>query len=224
MPDKIKYIFNIMSSQGYIKNMGSTQTFIKVPFEREKYYDINWNANYDGEQANIRLNIDDNGDNAEIMAKLDNNDLAQLLNVPSIRGDLRERLVTDFLVEQKQQQQIPSIPIPLLKKFEENPVIILTREKVRPNLKYQPFLRPQPLRKSRRPQYNKLAKQLKDGRIGKTAALKYRTPLPKTMRIHLTSATTDKGKGTRISTRKRKQSGKRKSTRRNGVSLFRNLF
>ena len=72
-----------------------------------------------------------------------------------------------------------------------------------------------------------LAKQLKDARVnrvGKTAALKYRTPLPKTMRIHLTSATTDKGKGTRISTRKRKQSGKRKSTRRNSVSLFRNLF
>ena len=214
-----------MSSQGYIKNMGSTQTFIKVPYEREKYYDINWNANYDGEQANIRLNIDDNGDNAEIMAKLDNNDLAQLLNVPSIRGDLRERLTTDFLSRQQQQQQIPSIP--LLEKVEETPVIILRREKVRPNLRFQPFLRPQSLRKSRRPEYNKLAKQLKDARVnrvGKTAALKYRTPLPKTMRIHLTSATTDKGKGTRISTRKRKQSGKRKSTRRNSVSLFRNLF
>jgi len=211
-----------MSSQGYIKNMGSTQTFIKVPYEREKYYDINWNANYDGEQANIRLNIDDNGDNAEIMAKLDNNDLARLLNVPSIRGDLRERLTTDFLSRQQQEEQeIPSIP--LLEKVEENPVIFLRREKVRPNLKYQPFLRPQSLRKSRRPEYNKLAKQLKDARVnrvGKTAALKYRTPLPKTMRIHLTSASTDKGKGTR----KRKQSGKRKSTRRNGVSLFRNLF
>lgn len=202
-----------MSSQGYIKNMGSTQTFIKVPYEREKYYDINWNANYDGERANIRLNIDDNGDNAEIMAKLDNNDLAQMLNIPSVRGDLHERL-------------LPLLEMPSIENVEEKPIIILNRERVRPNLKYQPFLRPLPVKNSRKLKYNKLAKVLKDARInrvGKTAALQYRTPLPKTMRIHLTSASTDKGKG--LTTRKKKQNGKRKSTRRNrGVNLFRNLF
>jgi hypothetical protein len=218
MPDKIKYIFNIMSSQGYIKNMGSTQTFIKIPYEKERYNDIHWDANYDGEQANIRLNIDDNGNNAEIKARLDNNDLAQLLNVPLIRGDLDARLTNDFLEEKKQ------IPISFLEKVEENPIIILRQEKVHPNLRFQPFLRPQ--KSSRRLKYNKLPKQLKDASpklVGKTAALQYRTPLPKTMRIHLTSNSSGRGNGK--GTRKKKRNGRRKSTRRNrGVSLFRNLF
>jgi hypothetical protein len=206
---KIKYIFNIMSSQGYIKNMGSTQTFIKVPYEKERYNDIHWDANYDGEQANIRLNIDDNGNNAEIRAKLDNNDLAQLLNVPSIRGDLDARLTNDFLVEREQEPSQPAL---------------ILREPLHTNLKFQPFLRPQ--KKTHRLKYNKLTKQLKDPSpilVGKTAALQYRTPLPKTMRIHLTSDSSGRGKG--VSTKKKKRSGKRKSTRRNrSVGLFRNLF
>lgn len=164
----------MLGQQGYIKNMGSTQTFIKRPNEKERFNDIHWKADYDGNQANIHLNIDDNGNNAEVRASLDNNDLARLLNIPSVRGDLDERLTRDFLVENNQEQ---------------NPVIIL-REPLHPKLKYQPFLRPMSLKKTRKAKYNKLAKVLKDTSpklVGKTAALKYRTPLPKTMRIHLTS-------------------------------------
>ena len=163
----------MLGQQGYIKNMGSTQTFIKRPNEKERFNDIHWEADYDGNQANIHLNIDDNGNNAELRANLDNNDLARLLNIPSVRGDLDERLTRDFLVEKNQ-----------------NPVIIL-REPLHPKLKFQPFLRPQKKTlKLRRPKYNKLSKVLKDASprlVGKTAALQYRTPLPKTMRIHLTS-------------------------------------
>jgi hypothetical protein len=196
----------MLGQQGYIKNMGSTQTFIKMPNEKERFNDIHWEADYDGNQANIHLNIDDNGNNAELRANLDNNDLARLLNIPSVRGDLDERLSRDFPLLQKVEQN-------------QNPIIIL-REPLHPKLKYQPFLRPQ--KKTRRAKYNKLAKVLKDARVdrkdasprlvGKTAALQYRTPLPKTMRIHLTS---DSKGGRRLqrSNRKRSQNSRLSSRR-----------
>jgi hypothetical protein len=191
----------MLGQQAYIKNMGSTQTFIKRPNEKERFNDIHWEADYDGNQANIHLNIDDNGNNAEVRASLDNNDLARLLNIPAVRGDLDERLTRDFLVEKNQ-----------------NPVIIL-REPLHPKLKFQPFLRPQ--KKTRKAKYNKLAKVLKDTRVdredasprlvGKTAALQYRTPLPKTMRIHLTS---DSKGGRRLKrSRKHGQTSRRTSRR-----------
>lgn len=190
----------MIGKQGYIKNMGSTQTFIKRPYEKERYNDIHWEADYDGDQANIRLNIDDNGNNAEVRANLNNDDLAQLLNIKPIRGDLVERLVP--LLEQEQE-----------------PTIVL-REPLHPRLKYQPFLRPQPLKTRRRSvKYNKLAKALKDASVeglelvGKTAALKYRTPLPKTMRIHLTSDS----RGGRKTGKKRSLRNKRNGSTRKRI-------
>jgi hypothetical protein len=188
----------MLGQQAYIKNMGSTQTFIKRPNEKERFNDIHWEADYDGNQANIHLNIDDNGNNAELRANLDNNDLARLLNIPSVRGDLDERLSRDFPLFGKVEQN-------------QNPVIIL-REPLHPKLKYQPFLRPQ--KKTRKAKYNKLAKVLKDTSpklVGKTAALQYRTPLPQTMRIHLTS---DSKGGRRLQRSTRKRSLRNRRTRK----------
>jgi hypothetical protein len=215
----------MIGDQAYIKNVGSTQTFIKNPYKKEQFNDIHWEADYDGNQANIHLNIDDNGNNTEIRANLDNNDLAQLLNIPTIRGDLDKRLYDDF-----------HNPLnPLFPKVDQKPTkLILMHEKLYPKLKYQPFLRPQ---KTHRVKYNKLAKRFKEPTIklvGKTAALKYRTPLPKTMRIHLTSPTEFTAKpsaksgiasGTRKSHNKQRRSKRSASrSKRSGVGLFRNLF
>jgi len=227
----------MIGHEAYIKNVGSTQTFIKNPDEKEQINDIHWEADYDGIQANIHLNIDDNGNNTEIRANLDNNDLAQLLNIPTIRGDLDKRLYKDFynpinpLLEKVEQN--PTVFIkPLL--LDQKPKLILRHEKVHPKLKYQPFLRPQ---KTHRVKYNKLAKRFKEPTIklvGKTAALKYRTPLPKTMRIHLTSPTEFTAKPSAksgIASGTRKSHSKRRSSKRSarrikqsGVGLFRNLF
>jgi hypothetical protein len=199
----------MLGQQSYIKNMGSTQTFIKRPNEKERFNDIHWEADYDGNQANIHLNIDDNGNNAELRANLDNNDLARLLNIPAVRGDLDERLLPLLGKVKANQEQTP------IQLLQEDPVIIL-REPLHPKLKFQPFLRP--VKKTRRLKYNKLAKVLKDARkdaptrlVGNTAALQYRTPLPKTMRIHLTS---DSKGGRRVKrSRKRGQTSRRTSRR-----------
>jgi len=229
----------MIGQQAYIKNVGSTQTFIKNPNEKERFNDIHWEADYDGNQANIHLNIDDNGNNAEIRANLNNNDLAQLLNMPAIRGNLDERLYNDFhnplnplnpLLEKVEQK--PAVFIkPLL--LEQNPRLIIRHEKVHPKLKYQPFLRPQ---KTRRVKYNKLVNRLKEPTIinlvGKPAALKYRTPLPKTMRIHLTSPTEfaskgdSRASGTKRSRSKRtsRRSKRTRSKSSSRINLFRNLF
>jgi hypothetical protein len=192
----------MIGKQAYIKNMGSTQIFIKRPNEKEQFNDIHWEANYDGNQANIHVNVDNNGNNIELNANLDNNDLSRLLNIPAITGDLDQRLQNDFLAEQEQN--------PFSQKVDKTtPILILRKEKLRPKLRFQPFLRPQ--KRTRRPQYNKSAKVLKDPKsklVGKTAALNYRTPLPKTMRIHLTP---DSKGGRRI----KNLTSRRSSSRRN---------
>jgi len=247
----------MIGQQAYIKNVGSTQTFIKNPNEKERFNDIHWEADYDGNQANIHLNIDDNGNNAEIRANLNNNDLAQLLNMPAIRGNLDERLYNDFhnplnplnpLLEKVEQKPVnPLNPLnPLFPKveqkppvfikpllLEQNPRLIIRHEKVHPKLKYQPFLRPQ---KTRRVKYNKLVNRLKEptriNLVGKPAALKYRTPLPKTMRIHLTSPTEfaskgdSRASGTKRSRSKRtsRRSKRTRSKSSSRINLFRNLF
>ena len=207
----------MIGKEAYIKNVGSTQTFIKNPNEKERFNDIHWEAEYDGEQANISVNIDDNGNNAKLTANLDNNDLSRLLNIPVLSGNLDERLRNDYA-------------IPLLEEVEQKPTPLL--EEVRPKLRFQPFLRPQnKTRKLLHPKYYKLIKQFKDARakeprlniVGKTAAFNYRTPFPKTMRVHFTSASAERGKFT--NTRRKRQHVKRNLTRRNrGISLFRNLL
>jgi hypothetical protein len=206
----------MLGQQAYIKNMGSTQTFIKRPNEKERFNDIHWEADYDGNQANIHLNIDDNGNNTEVRANLDNNDLARLLNIPAVRGDLDERLTADFSLPlfEKVQANQEQKPILLL---EQTPEIIL-REPLHPKLKFQPFLRPAPVKKTRKAKYNKLAKALKETRedapprlVGKTAALQYRTPLPKTMRIHLTS---DSKGGRRLKRSRKRGQNSRRANRR----------
>jgi len=219
-----------MIRQNYIKNKGSTQTIIQNGNENPIFNNIHWNANYDGKDANIDVDINDNGDDYKIKAKLDNRDLAQLFNVPAIKGDLNRRLQTDFLSNDvsPMQMQMPIIEAfsdtgkitpKILKVFnnenennennenneqmalqelmhlfpaEKSNEIIFKPEKLRPELKFQPFLRPKPLRLSRikkikknRKTINNIAKRLKAG----PSNFHYRTPSPETLRIHLTPAT-----------------------------------
>jgi hypothetical protein len=286
-----------MRTQNYIKNRGSTQTIIKNDSGKPSFNNINWSVDYDGNEANIDLDINNNGNDTIIKTKLDNNDLAQLLHIPAIMGSLDQRLLTDFplsknknprrkcksmhlknhmnpnqimqqihmkprLVEEPIQIKIMDMmppssetdssmtsfpssdslmiqeskdPISLLKSLTDSPNFspesklspsifekYATDYKPEPlvtQLKYQPFLRPQRLK------HNKSVKQLKAAttikkrkgkRVGKTAARDYRTPLPKTMRIHLTSASGHRSK-------KSKGSGLRK-TRKTKGSLSSRIF
>ena len=79
----------------YIKNRGSTKTLI-YDNNRNHINEINWDVDYDGEVANISLDTQKNGKQKHYDVKLDNEDLANILNVPSVRLPLEKRLKRDF--------------------------------------------------------------------------------------------------------------------------------
>ena len=84
-----------MLNKTYIKNIGSTQTIIgnRCGTHREE---LNWGANYDGNTADIRLNTNSNGKKHKYHFTLDNDDLANMLNVDNVPMPIHQRLKADF--------------------------------------------------------------------------------------------------------------------------------
>ena len=79
-----------------IKNKGVTKTVIRSN-GRSKTNRINWDADYDGEVANISLDIEDDGIKNNYSSRLTNDDIAALLTPPQeTQMSLEERLLNDF--------------------------------------------------------------------------------------------------------------------------------
>jgi hypothetical protein len=81
----------------YIQNYGFTKTYIKTNGKKAEN-ELQWIGDYDGEKANIQLDINDNGEKGLINLELDNNDIMSLLSVNSIARPIDERLTDDFLM------------------------------------------------------------------------------------------------------------------------------
>lgn len=80
----------------FIKSKGNAKTLIHN--NNKNYYgELNWDADYDGNKANISLDLDENGEKEHIEMKMDNDQLAELLNIPSENNTLDKRLYNDFL-------------------------------------------------------------------------------------------------------------------------------
>jgi len=79
----------------YIKNRGISKTIIHNNNHNESS-EVNWDADYDGDSANISLDMKDNGVYKHYDIKLTNEDLASMLNVPSVDTPLNKRLLNDF--------------------------------------------------------------------------------------------------------------------------------
>lgn len=79
----------------YIKNRGSTKTIIHEN-NRNKVNVIKWDADYDGNEANISLDLNNNNKAEHYDIKLDNDDLANILNVNSVKTPIHKRLKNDF--------------------------------------------------------------------------------------------------------------------------------
>jgi hypothetical protein len=79
----------------YIKNRGTTKTIIHNNNHNE-VNQINWDADYDGDIATISIDANANGKSKHFDIKLDNNDLANLLNVQSVNMPIDKRLKMDF--------------------------------------------------------------------------------------------------------------------------------
>lgn len=79
----------------YIKNRGTTKTII----HRNNHNHVNktnWDADYDGEIANVSINTENNGNHKQFNFTLDNEDLANILNIPSVNTPIHKRLEMDF--------------------------------------------------------------------------------------------------------------------------------
>jgi len=82
-------------NETFIKNKGITQTFI----QDNNHKHINkssWDAEYDGNAANISVDLNDNGHKKHYDIQLDNDDLANILNIKGVDTDLDKRLINDY--------------------------------------------------------------------------------------------------------------------------------
>ena len=79
----------------YIKNRGSTKTIIHKN-NHNSINEINWDADYDGQNVNLSLDLTENGKHGHYDVQLDNNDLARLLTIPSVNLPIHKRLERDF--------------------------------------------------------------------------------------------------------------------------------
>ena len=79
----------------YVKNRGLTQTIIHNN-NRNSFSEINWDADYDGELANISVTSNINGNKKFYDLSLDNDDLVKILTIPSVNMPIDKRLKIDF--------------------------------------------------------------------------------------------------------------------------------
>ena len=79
----------------FIKNRGTTKTIIHTNNDNNVNV-IEWDADYDGDVANISLDLTNNGNVNHYNVKLDNDDLANILNINSVKMPIHKRLEKDF--------------------------------------------------------------------------------------------------------------------------------
>ena len=89
-----------MDAKTYIKTMGSAKAYVQRGMHRHAN-EVSWDVDYNGDNADIDLDIDYNGETTHYKAVLSNEDLANLLNIPSVNEPLENRLQNDFLVDRR---------------------------------------------------------------------------------------------------------------------------
>jgi hypothetical protein len=97
-----------------IQNYGFTKTMIRDN-NTSKTSDIKWLGNYNGETANIDVDINDNGEKKNIHMQLNNDEILKLLGIQPVEMSLENRLKNDFL---NNETVVPSpmIELPLINK------------------------------------------------------------------------------------------------------------
>lgn len=102
--------------QQLIQNHGITETIINdnnnILVNR-----TNWDANYDGNTANILVDANTNGKHNVYNIELDNDDLANILNMPSVDTPIDKRLMRDFKKTKKIKNRTPT---PYMFDFDNN--------------------------------------------------------------------------------------------------------
>ena len=120
----------------FIKNRGSTKTIIHNSSNsyNNSHNDINavnelkWDADYDGDVANISITSDTNGEKKNFNISLDKNDLEHILNIPSVDMPIHKRLKMDFSKPLDIEPTIYKIQLPREETpfVEEEPLVPIT--------------------------------------------------------------------------------------------------
>jgi len=79
----------------YIKNRGTSKTIIHNN-NHNTISETKWDADYDGSVANLSLDLSKNGRNKHLDFQFTNDDLANMLSIPSVRQPIHKRLKIDF--------------------------------------------------------------------------------------------------------------------------------
>ena len=109
----------------FIKNRGTTKTIIHNNNDNNVNV-IEWDADYDGDVANISLDLTNNGNVNHYNVKLDNDDLANILNVNSVKMPIHKRLEKDF--KKARFHKDPSMYNVYLDDFRSPPLMPLEKE------------------------------------------------------------------------------------------------
>jgi hypothetical protein len=85
---------------------------------RQQFNQIDWDADYDGENANISLTSNTDGNKNHFDIRLDNEDLANMISIPSTNIPIDKRLQMDFDTSSFRQEpmffriEMPNIKTP----------------------------------------------------------------------------------------------------------------
>ena len=96
----------------YIASKGISHIMIQNNNNQPKVNDVNWNMEYNGDKAKYNIFINDDGKQKQLTGTLDNNDLAEMLNIPSEPDTLEKRFVFDF---PEGQRTLTSLKLPIQK-------------------------------------------------------------------------------------------------------------
>ena len=94
----------------YIKNRGTMKTIIHHN-NHKQIKELDWDADYDGDKANIHIDVNNGRNEKHYKLQLDNDNLADLLNIPSVNMPLEKRLLRDFKKTKKTHDNFKPIYI-----------------------------------------------------------------------------------------------------------------
>uniref|UniRef100_A0A6C0LKP5 Uncharacterized protein n=1 Tax=viral metagenome TaxID=1070528 RepID=A0A6C0LKP5_9ZZZZ len=108
-----------MQSDRFIKNKGITETMISNHHNHLKMNRTKWEADYDGNKANILIDSNTDGKHKVMNIELDNRDLANLLSIPSVNSPIDKRLAQDFCRKQKRDKILNRTPTPYIVEIDD---------------------------------------------------------------------------------------------------------
>ena len=178
----------------WIENKGITKTVLEQNGHQIKNK-INWDMNYDGKKAHINFDMDDNGKHKNLEMNLDNNDIMKILELGSNPNSLDKRLENDFI---KKDYEYEPDSVPLFFSNDDNAMNELynldkfdteSESPAKPQIiQIQIPIQKRIIKKA-------IKKTIKNTTIKKPNLItrRYKTPSPKTMRIHLTKSSVARG-------------------------------